>query len=107
KRVTFWPKRVIRPSVGRASPLIRLNKVVFPAPFGPIRARRSPVATARLTSSTARRPSNAFETFERLRARSGDSVIVFCAYPCSLRWGIDLYPSFLQLHGGSLKFFSL
>ena len=36
------PRKLIEPSVGRTSPLIRLNSVVLPAPFGPITARRSP-----------------------------------------------------------------
>ncbi len=62
------PNRVISPSVGASSPLMRLNNVVFPAPLGPMMARRSPGSTRRLTWSTARRPPNALETFERSKA---------------------------------------
>src|SRR5262249_35476783 len=44
------------------------NSVVLPAPLGPIMARRSPGWTARVTSSTARRPPKTFETPDRLSA---------------------------------------
>ena len=37
------------PEVGARRPLIRLNSVDFPAPFGPMIAWRSPVGTLRLT----------------------------------------------------------
>jgi hypothetical protein len=38
------------PAVGFIYPLIRLNKVDLPAPFGPIKACRSPFMMLRLTS---------------------------------------------------------
>src|SRR3990172_3000849 len=44
------------PEEGLKSPLIRLNRVVFPAPFGPISAAISPSATAKFTSWSTRRP---------------------------------------------------
>src|SRR5258708_16561401 len=44
------------PADGRSSPLIRLKRVVFPAPFGPMRATISPSATAKLTRWRTRRP---------------------------------------------------
>jgi hypothetical protein len=93
KRVTFRPNRVICPSVGCVSPLTRLKSVVLPAPFGPIRARRSPGATARLTLSTARSPSKALETFERLRARAAESVIVFTFVLFLRSWLSQNFPS--------------
>ena len=37
---------------------MRLNSVVFPAPFGPMMERTSPRATARLTRCTATSPPN-------------------------------------------------
>ena len=51
--VTSDPPNSMRPLVGATSPVIKLNKVVLPAPLGPITANASPAATARLTSSTA------------------------------------------------------
>src|SRR6266481_5181559 len=49
---------------------MRLNNVVFPAPFGPMRARRSPGRTSRATPSTARRPPKFLVTPCNLRASS-------------------------------------
>src|SRR5262245_39688495 len=78
-------------------------------------ARRSPAPTARLTPSTARRPSNAFETFERLSAKAGESVILFVLTLFSFRWVLTfVYLSFaydrslkIPLFGkeGQAKFF--
>jgi hypothetical protein len=39
-------------------PVIRLKKVVLPAPFGPMTLTISPSSTLRFTPSTARRPPN-------------------------------------------------
>ncbi len=36
------PRKTMSPESGRYTPLIRLNSVVFPAPFGPMRPTRSP-----------------------------------------------------------------
>ena len=47
------PSNSMRPLLGATSPVIRLNKVVLPAPLGPITASASPPSTARLTVSTA------------------------------------------------------
>src|SRR4051794_33472413 len=41
-----WPFRWISPLVGPKRPLIRLNSVDLPAPFGPMMATRSPARTA-------------------------------------------------------------
>src|SRR2546422_2149673 len=75
KRVTPGPNRPTRRSVGGVSPLIKLNRVVLPAPFGPMMARRSPDPTARLTPSSARSPPNSFERSVRLSAGLGDPVM--------------------------------
>src|SRR3954468_14966113 len=53
---------------------MRLNSVVLPAPFGPIRPRISPSLTTRSTVRTAMSPPNARETF--FSSRSTCSVIV-------------------------------
>src|SRR5438128_11412427 len=53
------PLKTIRPASGWWIPESKLNSVDLPAPFGPIRQRSSPAATARFSSSTARIPPNA------------------------------------------------
>src|SRR3989304_4601993 len=50
------------PSGGRTSPLIKLNSVVLPAPFGPIRATISPSPTPKLTPLRTRRPPKRLPT---------------------------------------------
>src|SRR5262245_20295664 len=61
------PKSRMCPPVTRCSPLIRLKRVVLPAPLGPMMARRSPRPTDRLTSLTAVSPPNDLVTPARLR----------------------------------------
>src|SRR5689334_19873348 len=46
----IWPRST------RMRPARRLNRVVLPAPFGPMIARNSPAGTASCTSSTAAMP---------------------------------------------------
>ena len=50
------PQKEIAPASGANDPAIMLNKVVLPAPFGPITAKISPGFTSRLTPSTASKP---------------------------------------------------
>ena len=50
----YVPKMIV-PEVGGKNPLIKLKKVVFPAPFGPMIAHSSPLATVSETSRTATR----------------------------------------------------
>src|SRR5215470_11855647 len=52
------PNSTIEPLSGCSSPVIRLNSVVLPAPFGPMINRRSPGAIDRLTSAVTRSPPN-------------------------------------------------
>ncbi len=52
------PSKAISPSSGEYSRVIRLNIVVLPAPFGPIRPAISPSLTSNETSSTATMPPN-------------------------------------------------
>src|SRR6516162_9994114 len=52
------PSSVTRPRVGFSRPVTTLNRVVFPAPLGPIRPVMCPPSAARDTSSTATRPPN-------------------------------------------------
>jgi hypothetical protein len=62
------------PEVAGMSPEITLNSVVFPAPFGPRIARRSPGATSRSTSRTASRPPKRRPTPRRRRIGSAPSA---------------------------------
>lgn len=48
------------PSSGFNTPVIRLKRVVFPAPFGPMTATTSPSFTDRLASLTALKPPKDF-----------------------------------------------
>src|SRR5436309_5514505 len=50
------PLKIIRPAVGRRTPLTILNSVVLPAPLGPMTLQISPGITVRLMSATALRP---------------------------------------------------
>src|SRR5437763_987309 len=58
-RVISTPSNRMVPAVGASAPEIALNRVVLPAPFGPMMARRSPDLTESVTPSTARNASNA------------------------------------------------
>src|SRR6516165_6161954 len=50
------PAKLMLPWLGFSNPVMRLNKVDLPAPFGPITARTSPSTTCIDTWSTATRP---------------------------------------------------
>src|SRR5580658_2222667 len=62
QRVTSWPNSSTRPDEAGRMPLMRLNKVVLPAPFGPMIALRSPGMIFSDTPRTARKPPNAFDS---------------------------------------------
>ncbi len=63
RSVMSWPSKTMRPAVGEKNPVIRLKKVVLPAPLGPMMARNSPGSTVIDTSLTAIRLPKCFETF--------------------------------------------
>ena len=50
------PSKMIRPDEGLSSPAIRLNVVVLPAPFGPMRPVMVPAVISNVQSRTACRP---------------------------------------------------
>ena len=54
--VMFSPLRMMRPAVGRMTPVRQLKNVLLPAPFGPMIARISPRATSKSTPLSAARP---------------------------------------------------
>src|SRR5262245_47659844 len=55
------PSNVIVPDTGGTTPLIVLNRVDFPAPFGPTSVTKRPSGTDRVTSVRARKPPYATE----------------------------------------------
>jgi hypothetical protein len=76
------PSKITRPWLGGKSPLIRLKKVVLPAPFGPITARSSPAAMSNDTSSTALSVPKWRETFSMRRNGPADAAcgVAACAF---------------------------
>src|SRR5690606_18719535 len=66
-----WPQKVILPLLGRTRPEIALNRVVFPAPFGPTSPSTSCSETERLTSETATRPPKATGTRSTVSSIAG------------------------------------
>ena len=62
RRVMSSPKHSITPLEGVSTPLMQWNSEVLPAPLGPMMTRRSPGATSRLTSLTARNPPKSLVT---------------------------------------------
>src|SRR3989304_5182393 len=72
------PAKRISPASGTKAPAIMLKQVVFPAPFGPIRATICPSSTLMDTSATARRPRKLLETE---RTDSSGSAIVPPFFP--------------------------
>src|SRR5437660_255234 len=97
---TTWPPIEISPSVGCSSPATQRNVVVLPHPEGPSSTTISPAGTAKLTPSTAGRP-----TANCLRRSVTSSVAVMMAYAStqpSLPIAIGLVPvrnpGLVQLH---------
>src|SRR3954464_14755701 len=56
KPVTSRPSKTTRPASGRITPVIRLNSVVLPAPFGPTTDTTWAGSTAKPTRPTATSP---------------------------------------------------
>ena len=71
-RVRSLPSNTMRPSFGRYSRVIKLNSVVLPAPFGPIRPPMSPgLELQSETSASATTPPNRRVTFSTARSAIG------------------------------------
>src|SRR5207249_998990 len=60
------------PAEGGNSPLMMLNSVVLPAPFGPMIARRSPGSTENVTFLSTSSPAKFLQTCCRLRSATPD-----------------------------------
>lgn len=56
--VTSRPSKCTVPALGRIAPLIRLNRLLLPAPLGPITAVICPARASKLKSCTARSAPN-------------------------------------------------
>src|SRR6266568_7251183 len=96
--VTSRPKSLTVPAVTGSDPVMRLNSVVFPAPLGPISARRSPGRRASATSSTARRPPKSLVTPSSRSANS--SVILIQPSPHRSKRALQLeLPSTMLARG--------
>src|SRR5712671_4341808 len=73
--VTFSAAKWTLPWVGFRTPVIRLNSVDLPAPFGPITARTSPSSTCIDTWSTATRPPK-----RRVSSSSSSNATAVCRF---------------------------
>src|SRR5438445_7596044 len=105
-RVTFRPKSSILPDVGGMSPEMTLKSVVFPAPFGPRIARRSPGATSRSTSRTAWRPPKRRPTPRKRRigsALSAAACVTYLMTPLTTGFSFPAHGSDAFLHGGCVR----
>src|SRR5262245_32798566 len=60
--VTSRPLKTTRPASGARWPVIKLNSVVLPAPFGPMIALIEPAGTLSVTPPTAWKPPKLFLT---------------------------------------------
>src|SRR5437879_12992148 len=65
------PSNAQRPLPARSKPVITLNRVVLPAPLGPMRAVISPRWTSRWSTSTAARPPTVRLTWSTRSTESG------------------------------------
>ena len=59
----------MRPALACSAPVSRLNIVLLPAPFGPIRPRISPALRSKLTLLTAVSPPKVLTAFSTFRIR--------------------------------------
>ncbi len=74
--ISSWPNSLTEPLSAVRSPVIRLNSVVLPAPFGPMISRRSPGMTVSETFLVAGRPPKRLlrpVDFERGRGHAAGS----------------------------------
>src|SRR5688572_27506048 len=87
------PARRIRPDSGGRWPAMALNRVVLPAPFGPMRPVIEPLGTRRLTRSTARSAPKLRTTFSSSSTAEAPSSVLLLFYWCGLQPDRDV------LHG--------
>src|SRR5437588_11008075 len=68
------PQLRILPEVGFCAPALMLERVVLPAPFGPMKPKICPWRTLKLTSLTAARPPKYRVTLSTSRIGSASST---------------------------------
>src|ERR1700728_423653 len=98
-RVTSRPSNQTEPASGCNRPVIRLNNVDLPAPFGPMMPSASPRATSRLTPSTALSEPNDLVKLANLRitqpprreSRPGDRAL-HQSHPAGV-WPLEIPPT--------------
>src|ERR1700726_1594584 len=91
--VTSSPKKRIVPEVGGKSPVMQLNRVVFPAPLEPSTARRSPGRTVSVMSVSAASAPNSRVTPRNSSAAPAPPADRRCAtlsMAVSARWDLLL-----------------
>src|SRR3989338_775071 len=72
--VIFDPLKIIEPDVGDSKPVIMLNRVVFPAPFGPIKEVMLPSLTFNVQLLSALIPANCLVRFRTSRLINQSSL---------------------------------
>src|SRR3954471_575793 len=85
--VTSLPNISTCPALDGKIPVIRLNSVVLPAPFGPMMALRSPGMILNVTPRTACRPPKLFDSPFNSRTGVGPLAVVSALTCISLRDG--------------------
>src|ERR1043165_6429597 len=91
--VTSLPNSRTCPALDGKIPVIRLNSVVLPAPFGPMIALRSPGMILNVTPRTACRPPKLFDSPFNSRTGVGPLAIVSALtlrFSASVEEGRDL-----------------
>src|SRR5437879_8606381 len=87
------PSNAQRPLPARSKPVITLNRVVLPAPLGPMRAVISPRWTSRWSTSTAARPPTVRLTWSTRSTESGLAAPGWASTPA--RAGLTLIEELL------------
>src|SRR5262249_50449441 len=89
--VISWPANTIRPASVLSVPLMQLMSVVLPEPLGPMRPKRSPCPTRRLTPPSAWKPPKRLVTSCTSRSVSAlmRSTDASCPAPTRARQPLD------------------
>ena len=93
------PLKMMRPPVGRSTPVRQLKKVLLPAPFGPMMARTSSRATSKLTWESAARPPKRTDSSSVLRIGADAAPRPFAGERTSIDGSARTYAENLQAGG--------
>src|ERR1700684_1307586 len=97
--VIALPSKMMRPEVGRSTPVKQLKNVLFPAPFGPMMARTSSRASSKLTCESAERPPKRTDNNSVLRIGADTAPRPFAGERMSID-GFALTYAEVNLHTG-------